>query len=489
MLPILFACAQSPDPGDSGESADAPVVVDESTDVLVIGTGPAGLTAAMTAIDAGARVILLEMGTEVGMGLRSSVRTYGAATRWQEEAGLVDSLEQAAIDWEAETGESASQPSVAAYLAASAGVLEFLAARGAVVTVKADATGNDVHGHWVTWSAGASALDWLTDGYELDYRLQTKVTEPLLQDGRVVGVVAETAEGERRFGADAVVVASGGFLRDLDLVAQYRPEVLSLDPIFETNPGSTGSCVPFLTKVGADWHKPEEMAIYLHSIRDPRLGEHEALLILVEDFVIVGRDGRRFAAEDDLGSFDLVPAMPDDGAFMIVAYDEAAPPWFEPPGYNWAVRGVHEAYSIEEVVAAGSDEVWPADSLPDALAAAGLPPDTVDEVEAYNDLCTTGAPDPLGATLRDDMALRGDRWLVVELRPGLAKNYGGVRTDTSTRVLDAQGQAIPGLYAAGEVAGMVPGGGAGQGFNGSVGAVWYGGRLAGERAASEALAR
>lgn len=475
--------------GTGDDTGGEELVFDESTDVIIVGTGPAGLAAAVTATEAGARVVILEQSDEVGRGARSGSRVYGAVTRFQEEVGLEDSLELAAQDWEEETGESGTQPSVATFIAASAGVLDWLAERGAIITAQADALGVDRHTHTVTWPTGGSAIDWVTAGHELDYRLATRVTEPLMQGGRVVGVVAQTAEGERRYGADAVILATGGFLRDLELVEEHRPELLALDPVFECNPGSTGAGIPFLEAVGADWHQPEQMAVYLHSIRDPRLGESEALLVIAGRRIVVGRDGHRFADESDLGSFDLVPAMPSDGAFMVVAWEDADPARLEPPGYNWAVTGVHEQYTFDEIVAAGSDELWPADTLEDAVAAAGLPPETLEEVEDYNDRCATAAPDEFGGTLAPGMALVGPEFAVVELRPGLAKNYGGVRTDVDTRVLDPDGQPIPGLYAAGEVAGMVPGGGTGTGFNGTVTAVWYGGRVAGAKAAEEAAAR
>jgi uncharacterized protein len=69
------------------------------------------------------------------------------------------------------------------------------------------------------------------------------------------------------------------------------------------------------------------------------------------------------------------------------------------------------------------------------------------------------------------------------LRPSLAKNFGGALTDIDAHVLDTDGVPIPGLYAAGELVGMVSGGGAGTGFPGSVGGCYDGGRRAGKHAA------
>lgn len=79
--------------------------------------------------------------------------------------------------------------------------------------------------------------------------------------------------------------------------------------------------------------------------------------------------------------------------------------------------------------------------------------------------------------------LAGAQWFAVRLSPGLAKNFGGVATDVDGHVLDELGRPIPGLYAAGEVAGMVLEGGGGAGFAGSMNACYWGGRVAGASAA------
>jgi predicted oxidoreductase len=81
----------------------------------------------------------------------------------------------------------------------------------------------------------------------------------------------------------------------------------------------------------------------------------------------------------------------------------------------------------------------------------------------------------------------GAEWVVAHIRPGLAKNFGGVLTDSSSRVLAPDGTPIPGIWAAGECVGMIPGGGAGAGFSGSASALYHGGRLAGAGAAARSL--
>jgi urocanate reductase len=79
----------------------------------------------------------------------------------------------------------------------------------------------------------------------------------------------------------------------------------------------------------------------------------------------------------------------------------------------------------------------------------------------------------------------GDLYYTVELCPGIAKAYGGVALDAGARVLGQDGQPIAGLYAAGEVAGMLGTSAIGQGFAGTMTACFFTGGLAGKTAASE----
>ena len=89
--------------------------------------------------------------------------------------------------------------------------------------------------------------------------------------------------------------------------------------------------------------------------------------------------------------------------------------------------------------------------------------------------------DAFGRDLARVGPMEAGPWVLLRLTPGLAKNFGGVATDIDARVLDEAGAAIPGLYAAGEVAGMILGGGGGDGWAGSVSACFWGGRVAGDR--------
>lgn len=490
MLGFLLACASVPTPGDSdGSQGDSGPP--ESWDVVVVGTGPAGIAAAWAASEAGAEsVLMLDRAQEPATGLTYAGLAYGAVTRWQAEAGVADSIELAALEWEQTTGASAESGGARQFIEESAAVLEWLEThhvplRGPV----SSGDGSVPRLHELAFEPGDDRFALVMDGFEGEVRVDAEVVAPLVDEGRVVGVRwVDTITGiEAEIGARSVVLASGGFLRDLDAVGAVRPDLVEREPVFETNLNSVGSTLPFLEQVGAGREQPEQIGTYFHSVADPRLaGGSEALIVVnAASFVLVGSDGRRFTADSGLAEFDVVAAAPPGPIWLIAAGGMAEDVRLSPPAYNWASISVPEAYTPAEVQAWGSADIVMADSLAALAVDTGLGDTLVTEVELFNDLANAGTTDVYGRELHPSDALNGPPWLALRLRPGLAKNFGGVATDLDGRVLDADGEPVPGLYAAGEVAGMVTGGGSGTGFSGSGGACFAGGRRAGTRAVTD----
>lgn len=150
------------------------------------------------------------------------------------------------------------------------------------------------------------------------------------------------------------------------------------------------------------------------------------------------------------------------------------------PSYNSTLS--RELADNSELQALGAVQIYP--DIQGVAAGLGLAADTlVQGFERYNDMVKSG----------DDLDYGKNQGLlrpftggiaVLEVRPGAAKNFGGARLDVEGRVLDDSLVPIKGLYAAGEVAGMLGTPDIGQGFSGSITAVHWTGLLAGESAAA-----
>ena len=108
-------------------------------------------------------------------------------------------------------------------------------------------------------------------------------------------------------------------------------------------------------------------------------------------------------------------------------------------------------------------------------------------MDRYQTFVVTGKDVDFGKRSDFLVPLEGQELVVMELRPGSAKSFGGAWLDDRARVLDVDGQPIPGLYAAGEAAGMLGTPAVGEGFEGSVMGCYLTGRVAGVQAAAEAM--
>lgn len=482
----------APDSGGADTGEDAPIVFDTVVDVIVVGSGPAGMAAAIAAREAGAQTILFERDDEAGLGVILGGLAFAVDTPWQAAMGVEDDLELAKADWTAITGVSGELPSVVDFLENSGETLEWLEAHGAtigeLVAFESDA-GTVPRVHDIGWPT-AAGNETLLAAYDGELRTSVEVTGPALEDGAVVGVTWQdlTTGLTGATGARAVVLATGGFLRNRDHVAEVAPEVARHDYLWETNVQSDGGGLPFLEAVGAGSLSPEQIGAYTHAVQDPLFPEGEALVALgSETGILVDEAGARFADESIADAFAMFLLVPEGPFFAVLGEGQIADLRFMRPYYNWSnPPEEEEIFGADAVLALPGVEFWRADTLDELAALAGIDPlGLADTVDAYGEVVAAGGGDPFGRDPATLAPLDGP-WYAMRLRPGLAKNFGGVATDAWGRVLDGDGVPIPGLYAAGEVAGMLLGGGSGDGFTGSVTGCYRGGIVAGGQAAAYA---
>jgi urocanate reductase len=492
-------------------------------DVVVIGGGGAGLAAATAAAEKGASVILLEKGAflggntilaggafnavnpelqkkeEINPALMSELEELLEADEEEfgdfaetlsvlkeqireyidsGETSLFDSIELHMIHTylggkrtDLEGNEIASDFELAKTLCTNApkarewleehGV-EFNDQIGTVLGALWPRTNNVVGG-------GKSYIDALSQAAEsqgVEILLETRGRELIVEDGRVVGVKAENADGETLvFRANkGVVIATGGFGANPQMRAEYNTywEDMPLDMKTTNSPNITGDGIEMAKAVGANLVGMG--FIQLMPSSHPETGSlFSGVWGSAETQLFVNKEGKRFVneyAERDVLSAAALEQ--EDDLFFIIADQQ--------------IVGDRD---ISDLLERG--DVYQADTLEELAEKIGVPPENlVAEVEKYNSY-VDNQYDPDFGKENFGNRIEVPPFVATPRSPAVHHTMGGVQIDTQARVLSEEGQPIPGLYAAGEVTGGIH---AGNRLGGNAQAdIFVFGKIAGESAA------
>ncbi|MFN0096990.1 MAG: FAD-dependent oxidoreductase [Dehalococcoidia bacterium] len=449
-------------------------------DVVVIGSGAAGLAAAVTAHDEGARVLVLEADNIVGGSSRlSGGHFYAAGTSVQKASGVSDDTPDAMFSYFMTLNQWKIEPAVARrYCDLATPTFEWLRELGVVykperVYISGIDTVPRGHPPEGEGLAVVKVLDAERIKRNIDLALMTPA-EGLVtnEEGLIAGVKA----GGEEIRAPVVIIASGGFGHNKEFLAKYWPD----------------------SQMGGDWawaiSGPKAMGDGLvlgESVGGTIAGHNRGLLLLTPGFardlevsaapwtMLVSREGRRFCAE-------TVPYTVSAGLFKRNGGLGYA--IFDEPLRQAAAHG--PSFNADNLQArADEGRIIRAHTIKDLAAQAKINPRALEgTLEKYNADCAAG---------KDSSFFKDPKWLkpiatppfyAVEIRPAIIAWTGtGLRIDPEARVIGGDERAIAGLYAAGETVGTFHGD-IYIGGGGSYGPAVTFGRVAGANAAKEALA-
>lgn len=462
-------------------------------DVIVIGGGIAGLSAALEAAAAGRQVLVIDANS-VGGG--HAVKAGGFAlvgTPLQEKKGYRDSPEIAARDLLA-WGVDADPDWVRRYVTASrTDVHDWLAGLGVRWGFILDTPQHSVpRFHFANGSALNVVVPMMRAAFaepSLAFRWNTEVVSLIARNGAVRGVRLRELRGgaESELFAPAVIIATGGWQNDLEFVRrEWRDDVPAPSRLYSgAGYFATGAGIRLGQSVGAATTRMDHQVTFTTGLPDPRdTTGTRALLSQNPAAIWVDSKGKRFVNE----------AGPSKVADRTVLRQTPATHWlvFDADGLR-SLR-IRDAVwlgnppGIEPLKQAGL--ILTADSVPALAAAAGLPAAVLDDtVQRWNAAIgagddtdfarfAPGRPDP---TAR---ALRKAPYYALQLFPMTRKSMGGLAIDENARVLDEGGRPVPGLYAAGEVTGVAGINGSYGGEGTFLGPSVYLGRLAGRAVAN-----
>ncbi len=436
-------------------------------DVVVIGSGAAGLSAAVTAHEQGAqRILVAESEGVVGGSSRLAGGIVMAAeSRLQKEAGIQDSVDDLLHDYLTFNQYGAQIGPVRTLLRRSGDTIDWLQEHGvpfAPELIKAGIERNR-RGHAVL-GGGQALVDSLhrycrNNGIEI--ALGRRVDRLLVRDGAVHGI----AVGDDEVTAGSVVIATGGFGADLEKVAQFMPSAYEEGWTWYIGAdGSRGDAIAMAAEVGAQLTGrdnglrtvgPKFLPNKLNEAYQPGWG------------VMVDPQGRRFMDESSLYALvDQHYHHIGDRGFMI--FDEAAmrPPaeladrYRSPyplqfPGREPFRPRNYQPDLVDEMVAKG--RMFTADTVAGLAAAVGLSEDVLTgEIERYNRFCETGGDRDFGKPAEYLLPVSTAPYYIAEVRPCTVNLTAyGLRIDANSQVVHESGTEIQGLYAAGECTGGV----------------------------------
>lgn len=236
---------------EEGGNPNAP----QNYDVVIVGSGGAGLAAAIQAHDEGARVVIIEkMPTIGGNTIKASVGMNAAETRFQKLKGIEDSKELF-YEETLKGGQFKNNPVLLReFVELAPEAIEWLANHGIElndITITGGMSIDRTHRPADRSAVGGFLISGLVkniNSRNIEVLLETSVSEILYENGAVAGVrVVDEYNDSRILNAKSVIVATGGFSANRELVVKYRPE---LDGFVTTNhKGATGSGIAMLEKL------------------------------------------------------------------------------------------------------------------------------------------------------------------------------------------------------------------------------------------------
>ncbi|MDX1483275.1 MAG: FAD-dependent oxidoreductase [Alphaproteobacteria bacterium] len=469
------------------------------TDIAIVGSGGAGIAAGIEALDAGAKVIAFEKDAEPGGAAAiSGGGCMMVGTPLQKENGIEDDPDLAFDDWISWGGPSADEVWARYYIEHTLHDLYHWAESHGVKWVDMKPQeGNSVMRWQRSQGNGRGLMTHLIAAFEErggEIVTNAEITDIKLAGGRAAGIEGVNPESGEAIdvAAKAVVVTTGGFNSNIDMVREARPD-LGNDRVMEGSGfGSTGDGHRMVRNIGGYLTHMDHIWFYAYATPDYRDPEQKRGLVCrqIPGYIWVNQQGERFHNEALSGGNSATPALMAQSprhAWAIVDAPMKATLEVADPYYRLGDKIDRD--KVEELLE-NSPFIKKSDSLE------GLAQEIEVDVEAfmtavtrYNAACAEGLdhePD-FGKPLDKSKPFDTPPYYAIQFCPLARKNFGGVKTDIRCRVLDRHFEPIPGLFAAGEVAGMAGGHINGRaGLEGTMlGPSVFSGRVAGGWAAHE----
>jgi len=414
-------------------------------DIIIVGAGGAGMSAALEAKEKGLNPVIFEkMPIAGGNTMKSSSGMNASETKFQKEQGIQDSNDLFYEETLKGGHNTNDKDMLRFFVDNSASAIDWLDSIGIRlnnITITGGMNEKRTHRP----EDGSAVGQYLVKGLmkniqekEIPLFVKADVKEITEKDGKVNGVkVVIDGNEEKTIAADAVVVTTGGFGANMDMISEVRSDLKGL--VTTNQIGSTGDGIKMIEKLGGTTVDMDQIQVH------PTVQQEKSYLIgeavRGEGAILVSSEGKRFTNE--LNTRDNVTAainkLPEKSAYLV---------------FDSGVKS--RAKAIQQYEKMGF--VLQGESIEALAKALNVPADQLKAtVDTWNSAVKNKKDAEFGRTTGMDNDLSGAPYYAIKIAPGIHYTMGGVKINTNTEVLNKDGKPIPGLYAAGELTGGLHG--------------------------------
>lgn len=468
-----------------------------SADLIIVGAGGAGLSAAVTAKDLGVKnVLVLEKMPVIGGNTLRCASAFNAADPDRQKAlPMTETLKEAVVkainekpvseehaklmadvkakyeaylksgsktlfdcpEWHAlqtyNGGDKVGQiPLIRQYSNNVLDTLHWMQSKGSPVMDRVSQGAGALwqRTHQLDAPAGLGLIDPLYQAavkQGVNFKLGMRVQDLILNDkGRVIGVTATDKVGNKYefTSKDGVILATGGYSQNKEMRQKSAPHLTS-EMVSTNQPGATGDGIIIATRHGADTTGMNYVQVY--PLATPGTGALQGRarkMSGLDDVIDVNKNGERFVKEDARRDEFVAAIKKQPGG---VVYDINDSSIVKP------LNSFNE--DVETLVSIG--RIYKADSLADLAKQLGMPADKLEATVAEFNKMVEAKKDPKFGRKLFDRPIVKPPFYATPRAPSIHHTMGGLQISTNAQVLDKNGKPIPGLYAAGEVTGGIHG--------------------------------
>ena len=468
-----------------------------SADLIIVGAGGAGLSAAVTAKDLGVKnVLVLEKMPVIGGNTLRCASAFNAADPDRQKAlPMTETLKEAVVkainekpvseehaklmadvkakyeaylksgsktlfdcpEWHAlqtyNGGDKVGQiPLIRQYSNNVLDTLHWMQSKGSPVMDRVSQGAGALwqRTHQLDAPAGLGLIDPLYQAavkQGVNFKLGMRVQDLILNDkGRVIGVTATDKVGNKYefTSKDGVILATGGYSQNKEMRQKSAPHLTS-EMVSTNQPGATGDGIIIATRHGADTTGMNYVQVY--PLATPGTGALQGRarkMSGLDDVIDVNKNGERFVKEDARRDEFVAAIKKQPGG---VVYDINHSSIVKP------LNSFNE--DVETLVSIG--RIYKADSLADLAKQLGMPADKLEATVAEFNKMVEAKKDPKFGRKLFDRPIVKPPFYATPRAPSIHHTMGGLQISTNAQVLDKNGKPIPGLYAAGEVTGGIHG--------------------------------